>query len=208
MRVVGLLLAAGASRRMGRLKQVLPFGEAAVLEQGVANFRDAGVDTTIVVLGHAPDTIRAELPAVFGSDDVVAAVNERHAEGMFTSVQCGIRAAEGLDADAVLLALVDQPFIPPSVYASVIGAHADGGALVTIPVYRGRRGHPVALSMDLRDQILAPDEPDATLRDVVRANESTTRLVTVDADEILRDMDRPDDYARELARWLDRPERG
>ena len=203
MRVVGVLLAAGSSRRMGTLKQLLPFGDRVVLEQGVANFRAAGVRPTVVVLGHAPDTIRAALHDLFAAHDVVAPVNEQHAEGMFTSVQCGVRAACALDADAALLALVDQPFIPSLVYSAVLQAHSAGVASVTVPVFGGRRGHPVALSMALRDAILTPDDPDTNLREVIRAHERDTELVAVDADEILRDMDLPAEYARELATWLD-----
>ena len=204
MRVVGLLLAAGASRRMGTPKQLLPFGDRTVLEQGVANFRSAGVDSTVVVLGHAPAAIRDELPDLFADDHVVVTVNGRHAEGMFTSVQCGIRAADATSADAVLLSLVDQPFIPPSVYSAVTRAHASARVMVTIPTYGGRRGHPVALSMQLRDAILAPDDLDTNLREVIRAHEADTQLVPVDGEEILRDMDLPAEYARELAAWLGR----
>jgi CTP:molybdopterin cytidylyltransferase MocA len=189
---------------MGTPKQLLPFGGRTVLEQGVANFRDAGVEPTVVVLGHAPEAIMAELPALFADHHVAATVNERHTEGMFTSVQCGIRAAETLGADAVLLSLVDQPFIPPSVYSAVKHAHATGRVRVTIPTFSGRRGHPVALSMAMRAAILAPDDLDTNLREVIRAHEADTQLVPVDAEEILRDMDLPAEYARELSAWLGR----
>lgn len=187
---------------MGRLKQLLPFGDRTVLEQGVFNCRAAAVGTTVIVLGHAPDVIRAELPDLFASDDVVATVNERHEDGMFSSVQCGVRAAREAGADVALLSLVDQPFIPPSVYVTVLAAHLAAEASVTIPSFDGRRGHPVALSMGLQDAILRPVDPDTNLREIIRAHESGTNVVAVDADEILRDMDLPDEYAEELARWL------
>ncbi len=202
MSVVGVLLAAGASSRMGRPKQLLPFGGRTVLEQGVQNFRDAGVAATVVVLGHHADVIRRETFDILAARDVSEAWNERHEEGMFASVQCGIRAAEALGAGAALLALVDQPFVPPAVYVEVMRAHGVGSATVTLPTRGDRRGHPVALSMTLRDEILRPTDPETTLRDVIRAHESDTQLLPVRADDILRDMDVPEDYERELRRWL------
>lgn len=202
MHAVGVLLAAGSSRRMGRLKQLLPFGDHAVLEQGVFNYRAAGVGATVVVLGHAPGVIRAALPDLFASDDVRSIVNDRHEEGMFSSVQCGVAAASHGGYDAALLSLVDQPFIPPSVYTVVLDAHATTGALVTIPTFDGRRGHPVALSSAVYDAILSPDDPSTNLREIIRAHEEDTHVVPVNASEILRDMDLPAEYADELRRWL------
>jgi molybdenum cofactor cytidylyltransferase len=201
VKFVGVLLAAGASSRMGEPKQLLPFGERTVLGQGVHNHRVAGVAATVVVLGHHADAIRGAASDTLAAADVSEAWNERHEDGMFTSVQCGIRAAVELAADAVLMSLVDQPFVPPAVYADVMRAHALGSALVTIPTRGERRGHPVALSMDLREAILEPASPETTLRDVIKAHGERTRLVAVDADEILRDMDVPEEYARELRRW-------
>jgi molybdenum cofactor cytidylyltransferase len=202
VKVVGVLLAAGASSRMGTPKQLLPFGERTVMRQGVHNLREAGVEATVVVLGHHADVIRREAPDVLTAPDVSEAWNARHAGGMFTSVQCGIQAASDLGAGVALLALVDQPFVPAAVYVQVLRAHAVGSAKVTIPTRGERRGHPIALSMDLRADILNPADPDTTLRDVIRAHEDDTRLLPVHAEEILRDMDVPEEYARELQRWL------
>ncbi len=202
MKFVGVLLAAGASSRMGAPKQLLPFGERTVLEQGVRNLREAGVDATVVVLGHHAAAIRREVSEAFAARDVSEAWNPLHERGMFTSVQCGIRAASELGADVALVALVDQPFVPSTVYAEVMRAHALGSAMVTIPARGERRGHPIALSMRLRDDILDPADPNTTLREVIRAHERDTQLMPVRADEILRDMDVPAEYEEELGRWL------
>ena len=87
-----VVLAAGESRRMGKPKQLLPFGDGTILERVVDTLLAAGVGEVIVVLGHLADRIRL----VLGDRPVKIVINEDYREGMLSSVQCGVRAI-GMD---------------------------------------------------------------------------------------------------------------
>ncbi|MBM3213526.1 nucleotidyltransferase family protein [Candidatus Poribacteria bacterium] len=198
--VAGIILAAGASTRMGSLKQLLPFGDVTVLEACIGNFRDAGTAPIVVVLGFAAERIRSELADALSHPDVIVAVNDRHETGMLSSVQCAVLALQGAAVDGIVVGLVDQPFVQAATIRSVRHELASGTATVVVPVYEGRRGHPIGLSMALRDEILRLDSARASLRDVVAAHEGNTAVVAISDDSIRRDMDTPEDYRRELER--------
>src|SRR5215510_1491618 len=86
--LAAILLAAGQSQRMGKLKPLLPFGEKTVLESCVDSFKQAGVNTIVVVLGHQADTIKKSL----GHLPVQFVVNPDYESEMAESIACGIRA--------------------------------------------------------------------------------------------------------------------
>ncbi len=197
MNAAGLLLAAGASRRMGTPKALLPFGDATVIERGVQNFKEAGVQHVVVVLGFWEKEIRRACPDLF-SGKVTAALNPQPELGMLSSVQCGLRAAAKLGVEAVLLALLDQPFVPPFVYRQTLeGCQTK---LISIPQYNGRSGHPIAVSMRLAEEVLAMNPERQTLRDFVRAEPGRVQPVSAGTNAILRDMDAPSEYHKELKR--------
>ena len=197
MNAAGLLLAAGASSRMGRPKALLPFGGETVMERGVRNFHAAGIERVVVVLGCWETEIRRACPDLFNGK-VEAALNPEPDLGMLSSVQCGLRAAANLGVDVLLLALLDQPFVPPLVYRQTLESCT--ARSVAIPQYNGRRGHPIALSMRLAEEILAMNPERQTLRDFVRAEPGRIQRVPVETDAILRDMDAPAEYHNELRR--------
>lgn len=197
MNAAGLLLAAGASSRMGKPKALLPFGGETVIERGVRNFHAAGIERVVVVLGCWEKEIRRACPDLF-SGKVEAALNPQPELGMLSSVQCGLRAAAKLGVEAVLLALLDQPFVSPLVYRQTLeGCQTKP---VSIPQYKGRRGHPIAMSMRLAEEALAMNPERQTLRDFVRAEPGRVQRVPVEENAILRDMDAPAEYHKELRR--------
>ncbi|MDA1191658.1 MAG: nucleotidyltransferase family protein [Candidatus Poribacteria bacterium] len=197
--VVGVLLAGGTSRRMGRLKQLLPFGNHTVIEQCLNTFRESGVSRTYVVLGFAADLIRMQVAMSLARPDVTVIENRRYDDGMLSSAQVGLRAAR--EADGVLLGLVDQPFIPPTVFKAVIKAFQTTDQPIVVPRFGEKNGHPIALSTACCDEILAMDPHTQMLRDYIRAHENARTAISVDACAILRDMNDSEAYQRELAAW-------
>src|SRR4051794_12054286 len=116
--IAAVLLAAGLSRRMGTFKPVLPFGGVSVAEACVASLRAAGVGEIVVVVGHRGAEVRAALAHVEG---LSFAFNEVEGSEMGVSVARGVEAlSEG--AEAVLVALVDQPAVPPAEIKRLIEA--------------------------------------------------------------------------------------
>jgi molybdenum cofactor cytidylyltransferase len=111
--------------------------------------------------------------------------------GMFSSIQAGVAQAQG---DAILVMPGDMPFVSPETVRAVIAAYERKPAIVS-PRYRGKRGHPVALPLSLRDEIREAS-PGATLHDVIHAHIDTRLDVDVDDPGIIHDVDRPDDLER------------
>ena len=202
-KIAGVLLAAGASRRMGTLKQLLPWGEHSVLEQCLDAFRAADVAPITVVLGFEAPKIRATLAKAFDAPDVRLVVNDRHGDGMLTSVQRGLRDAEAAGGDAVVLGLVDQPFVPGTVYRQLVSAYRASDRPIVIPQVGPRRGHPIVLSLELAEAVQAMPPDGGGLRAFLRARDEDVLLVPLDAEEVLRDMDVPEQYRRERDAWLE-----
>jgi molybdenum cofactor cytidylyltransferase len=192
-KIHGLVLAAGLSRRMGTFKQLLPFGGRTVVESVVGAVQDGGVDALTVVLGHRADEVREVLAPL----NVATVVNEAYREGMFTSVLCGLRQVAS--ADAVLLALVDQPQISASIVKAVIDSFRGGKAGIVIPVFGGKRGHPIVLDLPRYRVEIEGLTGEEGLKPVVRGHIEDTLELLIEDERILRDLDTPEDYERELA---------
>jgi molybdenum cofactor cytidylyltransferase len=189
-----VVLAAGESRRMGTQKLLLPFGEATVVEAVVRTALASSVDRALAVLGADRKAVRAKLEP-YGVD---FAVNEDFAMGMLSSVQAGFKALPA-GAEAAVVMLGDQPFLPARVVDTVINAYREGGKGIVVPAFRGRRGHPVLIDLVYRDEVLGLD-PAEGLRQLMRAHPDDIFEADVEDANILRDMDVPEDYANELKR--------
>jgi molybdenum cofactor cytidylyltransferase len=195
----GVVLAAGESRRMGKPKQLLPFGGATILERVVDALLDAGVGEVIVVLGHLAEQVRV----VLGDRPVKVVINEAYREGMLSSVQCGVRAA-GTVQDAVLFALGDQPHIESQVVREVMGAYRSGEAGMVIPRYGGKKGHPIIINLQRYRAAILRLPAHVGLNALMQEYADDVRFIEVSTEDIIRDIDVPEDYSRELARFTER----
>lgn len=147
MTVDGLLLAAGAGRRMGRPKALVRDADGTSwLLRAVQVLQEGGCDRVLVVLGAAVDEPIRMLEGT-GASVVVA---PDWAEGMSASLQAGLRAAADGPADAVAVALVDLPDVTAEVVRRVLGGiePVTGPATLRRAAYGGRPGHPVVLGRD------------------------------------------------------------
>lgn len=187
--VVALLLAAGRSRRMGAFKPLLPFGKTTVIHTCINNLRAGGVQDILVVAGHRAAELKASLNEV---ESIHFVVNPDPDSEMSASIACGVQALPAT-AKAVLIALTDQPVIPPVVIRSILEAWR-GGAKLIIPQYNERGGHPVLVDLKFREQLLALD-PQGGLKAFFDAHKNQVRRLSVDSSYIARDMDTWDDYA-------------
>jgi molybdenum cofactor cytidylyltransferase len=197
--LAGVVLAAGESRRMGQPKQLLPFGERTILERVVDTLLTAGVGEVVVVLGHVADRVRA----VLGDRPVTAVVNEFYRQGMLSSVKCGVRAI-GAGYDAVLFALGDQPHIEGAVVSEVMRAYRAGNAGIVIPRYGDKKGHPIIINLQKYREAIVNLPEDSGLNALMQEHADDVCLIDVATEDIIRDIDVPDDYTRELARFTER----
>ena len=190
--ISGILLAAGLSSRMGEPKQLLPFGESTIVETVADSMLGAKFDEVIVVVGHCAAEIQEQL----GTRPVRIVFNADYSEGMLTSAQAGIRALQGSDAFALML--VDQPFITSVLIDQVVDAYVQTDKGIALPSYNYKRGHPVIFHQRYAREILALDAESDGVRTLFKKSGDDIHYVTVDTDQVLRDIDYREDYERAL----------
>ncbi len=189
--VVGLVLAAGTSSRMGaaRNKLLESIGGRPLVRIPIEAMRDAGLGRIVVVLGHEAERVAAVLPAF-----VESIVNARHAEGMGSSLAAGARHIRRTDPQAAILVCVgDLPSLSADPIRRVLDAFSTAGPdAVVVPVASGRRGHPVLFGAK-RAAALESCAGDEGARGVVEAAGAAVFEVEVGTASILEDVDTPAD---------------
>ena len=185
--VAAILLAAGQSKRMGAFKPLLPFGHKTVIECCLDYLEKGGVDTLVVVLGHRADEVREKLK----ERRVIFALNPDPNSEMGASIAAGLRALSASSA-ATLIALVDQPAVPPVVISTLIETWQQGARLI-VPTWEGRGGHPVLVDLSFKPELLNLDAAGG-LRSLFDAHRHEVKRLPVNSPFIARDMDTWDDY--------------
>jgi molybdenum cofactor cytidylyltransferase len=193
--IIGIILAAGSSSRLGRPKQLLPLGGRPVLAHTLANARAAALDAIIVVLGHEAVAIQQQVDCC-GARVVI---NEAYREGQSTSLRAGL-AALPPDTDAALFILGDQPLIGPAILDALIAPRRATVAPIVMPTYAGQRGNPVLIASALFPE-LATVTGDQGARGVIRAHAAEIHEVAIAGDPPTDDLDTQEDYVRLLARY-------
>jgi len=186
LKVAGVLLAAGASRRMGRSKLLLPLAEGTVVSAAVSPLLQAGLDPVIVVVSGEPSEfrVRARLP----NDPRLAIVqNPAWREGLSSSLKTGLASLP--DVTAVVVALGDQPGNTAERVLRLVAAYRSGASLA-VPAQLGRAGHPVLFARELWGE-LEQLTGDVGAREVVRRHWAEAAIVEASP---LPDIDTEDDY--------------
>jgi len=190
--ICAIVLAAGSSRRMGVQKVLLPFGGKSVIGHIVDQLLTSSVDKVHVVVGHQADRIRREL----SGSEVTIVTNTQYEEGMLSSVRTGIRSVPR-QCQAVMVALGDQPSIRSKLVDRMLKAFTTSDKTIFVPVYEGRRGHPVLFSTIHCDDVLQHYE-DVGLCGLLREHPDEVLELPASTPSVLSDMDFPEDYLREI----------
>ncbi|CAA9524959.1 MAG: Molybdenum cofactor cytidylyltransferase [uncultured Thermoleophilia bacterium] len=140
--VAGLVLAAGGSRRLGRPKQLLPFGEATLLDHTLGTARACGFDQLVCAIGGRADAVREQVD-LSGTEVVV---NEAFGAGCSSSIAVAVAALDPR-ADVLVLLLGDQPGVTPATVRALVDGR-DGAALAVCR-YDDGRGHPLAFGREI-----------------------------------------------------------
>lgn len=184
-----IVLAAGLSRRMGKPKLLLPYGDTTVLRHATERVLTAGLRDVVVVVGPEHEATARALEGL----PVRLAVNPTPEAGQGSSVGAGVRALAPGTA-AVLIALGDQPAVPSGVIPALLEAIKALGKSIAVPRYADGLGNPVLFAAPVFPELL--DLPgDRGARAVVERERSRLAIVDIPT-PMPPDIDTPEDYER------------
>ncbi|MEN9224317.1 MAG: nucleotidyltransferase family protein [Thermostichus sp. HHBFW_bins_43] len=186
LNVHALILAAGFSTRMGEPKALLPWKEGqTLLSYQVSQWRQAGFQPWVVLGSH---NAAAAEPHLAGAQVLI---NPKPEAGKSGSIRVGV---EGIPADFQVLGIsaVDQPR-PAWIYHSLLEYHLRHRAWATVPVHRGRRGHPSLIDGRLREELLHLKEETLGLRQLLQNLDKRVQEVELYTADIFLDYNTPAD---------------
>lgn len=180
-RVAGLLLAAGEGSRLGTPKALVQHEGERLVDRGVRLLEEGGCHPVVVVLGAATVQVRG----------AVVVRNPGWRSGMGSSLRVGL-AALPEEAGAVVVALVDQPFIRPEAVRALVAS----GARLAVATYGGRRRNPVLLSRRDFAEVARLAAGDTGARPFLKAHPELVTGVPCDGLGDPADIDTPADLER------------
>ena len=201
-----IVLAAGASSRMGRPKAALPLGRRGhtVLSMGVSALLAAGVPRVVVVAGAHPEAVRGALGA---RDQRVSVIDHpAWSEGQLSTLLCGLEAIEHPGLEAALVTLVDVPLVSPETVRALMREWRATGAPIVRPAQGDRHGHPVLFDRRLFVELRAADLRTGA-KPVVHAHANELVNLPVADEGAFVDLDVLEDYER-VQRMLTSREQG
>lgn len=201
--ISGVVLAAGASSRMGRAKAALPFGSSGetIVGRVIRTLLTAGIPQVVVVAGAHIDAVRQAMPP----DQPRARVIEHLGweRGQLSSLIAGLDAVDNPQLEAVMVMLVDVPLVSVATVSKVIAAWRASRAPIVRPADastpagsgRQRHGHPVIFDRAVFAALRAAD-PNIGAKAVFAAHRDAIVNVAVDDPGAFEDVDTPEDYER------------
>jgi molybdenum cofactor cytidylyltransferase len=187
-----IVLAGGMSTRMpGRNKLLAEVNGEPIIRRVVERALSSHVDEVIVVLGWEAKKIRDAL------EDLSCrfVVNNEYRKGQSSSVKAGLKeVAHG--TEAILILPGDVAMIESRSIDMVVEAYGNAKNSIVVACHGGRSGHPILFSKNLFKEIELIDEVTFGLKSVVRRHESEIRMVETGSENVLRDIDTPNDLKR------------
>jgi xanthine dehydrogenase accessory factor len=189
IRVTALVLAAGASSRMGQPKPLVPLHGQPLLARVLKTIRQIHPARTVVVLGAAADQVRSAVDL----EGTTVVLNPDFREGMGSSLRRGAAAAD--PTGPLLIVLGDQPFVSGATVQKLLDRHASGDAKILVPTFEGVRGNPILLDPSVLPE-LDSIRGDIGCRAIFPGHIADLLEVAVPDPGILIDVDTPAELAR------------
>lgn len=190
--LAAVILAAGGSSRMGRPKQLLKFRGTSLLRRAIDTALAVPTEQVIVVLGHAADQLLPECTAT----SATVVLNDQWMEGVSTSLRGGL-AAVSSDARGVFIYPADMPLVTPEALRELAHRQQVSGRPAAMTDAGGVRGVPVFITRSLFPALMI-QEGDVGGAQYLRGHPEAVEAVHFDDPDLVRDVDRPEDYARLL----------
>jgi molybdenum cofactor cytidylyltransferase len=195
--IAPVILAAGDSVRMGYPKALLPLESDCFLTRILKTVRKAGLGRPTVVLGRSAPLIQSRVDL----ETVAVIVNPDPDRGQLSSMQAAFSSLES-DCAAALIWPVDQPLVSVDLIQKLSELFFSSGSLITTPMCRKRRGHPVIFRRELFCEFMQAPLDEGPKKIVIGHQDSTAVLSTDETGTIL-DIDTPSDYENVFGRSLD-----
>jgi molybdenum cofactor cytidylyltransferase len=183
-----VLLAAGKSTRMGTLKALLPWEGTTLLQYQLSQFTLSKVNQIIVVLGYQSSKLLSYLE----NSPAQLVWNEQYEMGKTESIKRGILSIRE-NIDCFILATVDQP-INQSLIDAMIKEFIQTSSKIIIPIYHGKRGHPILFSTELQEELLQIKEETQGLKEILHKRKKDIHEWTVMDPSVLFNFNSPKDY--------------
>ena len=192
MKISGIILAAGASTRMTKYKQLLRFKGQSLLNDVVSKCSHLDLHQIICITGYLNEELKAEV----GNSHMVFIHNNKHEDGMVSSLQLGINhLLEDSQTEAALVMLTDQPLVPLSHYQAMLGKMRENSHLLMATSYNDTIGVPAIYSRAYFSEILSLDKHSSAKSILKRHQE---RVLTMECAEAGIDIDTDQDYQKLL----------
>ena len=188
----GVILAAGASSRMGRDKALLPWRDGTFLSAAIRTLQSA-TELVIVVAGANA----ANLEPIADAGAAFLTVNPNPQQGQFSSLQAGLREVLNRGRDAAIVTLVDRPPAETETIQQLRAAFLGGDeqTWAVVPEYGGRHGHPFVVGREMIEVFLrAPVHSSA--REAEHANQAHIRYLPVSDPLVVANVDTPEDFEK------------
>jgi molybdenum cofactor cytidylyltransferase len=185
----GVILAAGASSRMGRDKALLPWQGGTFLSAAIRSLQPM-TDLVIVVAGANA----RELTPIVDANAAFLVVNPNPERGQFSSLRIGVQEVLNRGRDAAIITLVDRPAAAIPTVRRLRDAFLAAGDPVwaVVPELGGKHGHPIVIGREMITAFLnAPDS--STARDVEHSLKSHIQYLAVDDPLVVANINTPED---------------
>ncbi|MBD0295158.1 MAG: nucleotidyltransferase family protein [Flavisolibacter sp.] len=184
-------MAAGASSRLGKPKQLLPYDGQSLLQHALQIAKASNAQSILIVLGARAELLKKEI----GDNTAHVVVNAAWEEGMASSIRCGIRALMEMSptVEAVILMVCDQPYVTAPLLNDLIAAHQQTGKPIATCSYENTFGPPTLFHKHLFPELLQL-EGDVGARSVIRQHANEVEIVLFPKGSI--DVDTGADYEK------------
>ena len=195
---IAIILAAGASSRMGQPKQLIKVEGQTLVVKAVNTAKAAGANEVIVVVGPDHELIKNEIKIL----SVHLAVNASPEKGMGSSIKCGLNFMQNnfSSCDSTMILVCDQPLLSSDHLQRMVDERIKTNSPIVASFYQGRNGVPALFHKSIFDQLLKIDDQQGAKR-VIEQN--STLVKSIDFPEGAVDLDTPDDWDNFKSRFSD-----
>lgn len=185
-----IILAGGRSKRMGAMKQLLPWGKKTILQHLIDVAVDVKPAEIIVVLGYNAQ----QISEVIKRSPVKIVVNDEYKRGMSSSLKAAMKNVSR-QSDTYVFMLGDQPLVTADMLGQLLSRYMSSSRGITVPVYKGIKGRPVVIASKYREELMTL-RGETGAKQVIDNHPEDVLEVPVDSEEVVIDLDTREEYKK------------